>query len=244
MYKLSISVFAALAAVSTAGYGQTAQLGAALNFTDVYQVGYAANLNIGDAVINISNVGAQSGFWVSGVVGGGGSLGNICSNVYTFDSQEEEVSCCACLVTPNGLDALSVKNDLISNTLTPAVPTSVIIKLVASVPATNSSGYSVCNPSTIDLTPGHFTQVGVPNNAGAGTGPGWLTNGMIAWGTTLEPDSPTGTYGVVNVPYQKEPLSTSELTALTTICNFIQTNGTGYGICKSCQTGALSGAKN
>ena len=178
------------------------------------------------------------------MVGGGGSLGNICSNVYTFDSQEEEVSCCACLVTPNGLDALSVKNDLISNTLTPAVPTSVIIKLVASVPATNSSGYSVCNPSTIDLTPGHFTQVGVPNNAGAGTGPGWLTNGMIAWGTTLEPDSPTGTYGVVNVPYQKEPLSTSELTALTTICNFIQTNGTGYGICKSCQTGALSGAKN
>src|SRR5580698_9621785 len=113
MYKLSISVFAAMAAVSTAGYGQ--QLGASLNFSDVYQVGYAANLNIGDAVINISNVGAQSGFWVSGVVGGGSSLGNICANVFTFDATEEEVSCCACLITPNGLDALSVKNDLISN---------------------------------------------------------------------------------------------------------------------------------
>jgi len=133
-------------------------------------------------------------------------------------------------------------NGTCHNTLTPAVPTSVVIKLVASVPA--STNFNVCNPSTLDLNPAHFTQVGVPNNAGAGTGPGWLTNGMIAWGTTLEPDSPTGTYGVVNVPYQKEPLSTSELTALTTICNFIQTNGTGYGICKSCQTGALSGAKN
>src|SRR5277367_1637143 len=147
MHKQFCFMFAALAAFTTAGYGQ--QLGASLHFSDVYQVGYAANLNIGDAVINISNVGAQSGFWVGGVVGGGGNLGNICANVYTFDSQEEEVSCCACLITPNGLDALSVKNDLVSNTLTPAVPTSVVIKLVATVPSATT--FSVCNPSTVDL---------------------------------------------------------------------------------------------
>jgi hypothetical protein len=242
VFQQFTSILAVLAAVSTAAYGQ---LGAPLHFTDVYQVGYAANLNIGDSVVNMSNVGAQSGFWVSGASGGGSNLGNICVNVYAFDPQEEEISCCACLVSPNGLMALSVKNDLIDNTLTPAVPNAVVIKLVASVPATSSGGiYNVCNPSSIDLNAMHFTAVGVPNNAPGGvTGPGWLTNGMIAWGSTLEPNASAGNYGVVNVPYQKEPLSTSELTALTTICNFIQSDGSGYGICRSCQLGALVGAK-
>ena len=56
-------------------------------------------------------------------------------NTYVFDPQEEEIGCCSCLVTPNGLNSLSAKSDLISNNLTPAVPTSIIIKLVASPPA-------------------------------------------------------------------------------------------------------------
>lgn len=38
-------------------------------------------------------------------------------------------------------------------------------------------------------------------------------------------------------------LSTSELVALTSTCNFIQSDGTGFGICASCQTGALAGKK-
>jgi hypothetical protein len=58
---------------------------------DNYQIGYAANLNHGDS-------GAQGGF-------AAGSVGNICVNAYTFDPSEEEVSCCSCLVTPNGLNS-------------------------------------------------------------------------------------------------------------------------------------------
>jgi hypothetical protein len=36
-------------------------------------------------------------------------------------------------------------------------------------------------------------------------------------------------------------LSASELLKLTSFCNFIQANGSGFGICKSCRFGALGG---
>jgi hypothetical protein len=113
-----------------------------------YQIGYAANLNIGDSVVNISNDGANGGFH------GAGTSGNICVNVYAFDPQEEETGCCACLVTPNGLNSLSVQSDLISNPLTPAIPTSLVIKLVASTPGIDQTGnYTICNPAGKVLMP-------------------------------------------------------------------------------------------
>ena len=71
--------------------------------------------------------------------------------------------------------------------------------------------------------------------------PNMLAPGLTAWGSTLEPAS--GGYGPVGVPFLSKALSYSELNALTTVCNFIQGNGTGFGICNSCRTGALSGGK-
>ena len=125
-------IFGALA-LSTSAFGQVTVLGLETGITepDVYQIGYAANLNIGDSVLNLTNSGFQGGFF--GVLPIP-TAGNICVNTYVFDPQEEEIGCCACLVTPNGLNSLSVKSDLISNNLTPAVPTSVVIKLVATQP--------------------------------------------------------------------------------------------------------------
>src|SRR5580658_4645112 len=108
MHKQLILIFATLA-LSTAAFAQDGS----------YQIGYAANLNIGDSVLNLSNDGALAGFI------GAGTTGNICVNVYTFDPAEEEIACCACLVTPNGLNSLSAISDLISNPLTPAIPTSI-----------------------------------------------------------------------------------------------------------------------
>ena len=105
-----------------------------------FQIGYAANLNIGDSVVNLSNDGLNGGVF------GAGTTGNICVNTYVFDPQEEEIGCCACLVTPNGLNSLSVKSDLISNNLTPAVPTSVIIKLVASTPGLGAASIDCLQP--------------------------------------------------------------------------------------------------
>ncbi|MGD1091411.1 MAG: hypothetical protein ABSB35_05375 [Bryobacteraceae bacterium] len=203
---------------------------------DAYQVNYAANLNVGDSSVILTNTGQQGAFFGATPTP---TQGNICVNVYTFDPQEEEISCCACLVTPNGLNALSAKNDLINNTLTPAVPNSIVVKLVASQPGTTSTGaFTICNPSSpIDAL------ATFPYGAGP-SAKGSIAAGMRAWMNTLEPNSTSATYGVVHGAFLPSYLGAAELGALTSVCNFNQTNGTGYGICGSCQTGALSGQKN
>ena len=137
-----------------------------------YQVKYASNLTIGDSVINITNTGARGaglGFGTSASV-----TGAICVNVYVYDPSEEVVSCCSCPVTPNGLVSLSAKNDLINNPLTRGNPTSIVIKLLATVPVGGT-----CNNSAL--------------LAGSPT----LAPGMAAWGTTLHANptsAAAGTY--------------------------------------------------
>lgn len=170
------------------------------------QVRYAANLNIGDSVVNITNTGATGG--------------NICVNVYTFAPDEQLISCCTCSVTPDGLVSLSVRNSLISNTLTPMTESAVVIKLVA----TNTG---TCNAAT----------------------PGELVPGLAAWGTTIHalpvtPGSPATTYGVTETAFTPatavvgEP-SVTDVSRIAALCAFIETDGSGYGICKGCGTGGL-----
>jgi hypothetical protein len=166
-----------------------------------FQVRYAANLNIGDSVINITNTGANNG-------------ANICAHVYTFSPDEQLISCCSCSVTPNALVSLSAKNDLVSNTLTPAVPTSIVIKIVAAV----QSGS--CNAAT----------------------PGAQVNGLAAWGTTLHVIPPAAVT-VTETAFTPATLSASELARITSFCGFIQANGSGFGICKSCRLGGLGADK-
>ena len=175
-----------------------------------YQVNYAANLNIGDSFVNLTNFGTLSGADPSG---------NICVNVYVFDPAEEPVSCCACPVTPNGLRSLSVQRDLISNALTRGVPTSVVIKLVATVPINGT-----CDPAS------------PVSNANTTN----LVRGMGAWRTTLHalPTSPV-TYQPTENEFECSYLSDTELQKLSYVCGFMQTYGSGYGICKSCRDGAL-----
>src|SRR5690349_3829495 len=126
---------------------------------DAFQVRYASNLNIGDSVINITNAGTSGG--------------NICANVYTFSPDEQLISCCACVVTPNALVSLSANSDLVSNTLTPAHPTSIVVKLLATTGA-------ACNAAA----------------------PGALAGGLRAWGTTLHaaPTTPV-TYAVTETAF-------------------------------------------
>jgi hypothetical protein len=218
-----------------------------------YQIGYAANLNIGDSVVNMTNSGLQGGFGLSGTPAQR-THGNICANVYVFDPQEEEIGCCACLITPNGLNSLSAKSDLISNNLTPAVPTSIVIKLVASEPGQDPTGaYTLCNPAIVNSANASVPYPN-PNTVGIPGGVGNLAFGLRAWGTTLEPSATPGTYSTVGITYLNSIFIQNlapgfpngfdeELTQLTSTCNFIQANGTGFGICKSCRLGALGGSK-
>jgi hypothetical protein len=202
----------ATAVLSTAAFAQAVDT--------PYQIRYASNLNIGDSVVNISNTGARGADLQAGTTTA--ITGSICANVYAFSPDEQMVSCCSCPVTPNGLVSLSAQKDLISNTLTPATPTSIVIKLYASVPATGSNG---CN--------------------GSAAAPGAAATGMVAWGTTLHQNTSVAaaTYGVTETSFSPATLSAGELFRLTQLCTFINANGSGFGLCKSCHLGGLGGIK-
>jgi len=174
---------------------------------DAYQVRYAANLNIGDSVIDLTNAGTAGGFDPGGT---------ICANVYVFDPSQELGACCACPLTPNALAALSVKNDLISNWLTPGTPTGgVTIALLA-------TKQDSCDAATVTL--------------------GTLVGGLRAWGTTLHA-LPGGTsYALTETAFARATLSASELLKLKSFCGMIEAMGSGFGICSSCREGSALGA--
>jgi hypothetical protein len=198
---MDIRAFALSATVvlfSTAAFAQNP-----ITADSPFQVRYAANLNIGDSVVNITNTGA--------------SASSICVNVYTFAPDEQEISCCTCQVTPDGLASLSVKNSLTNNTLTGVVPSAVVVKLIATTGS--------CNAAT----------------------PGRLATGMAAWGTTIHalpvtPGSPATTYGVTETAFTPSTLSAAELTRASSLCGFIEVDGSGFGICKGCSTTGLGAA--
>lgn len=193
----------AVVILATAAFGQ-AITGAP---SDAFQTRYFANLNVGDSVINISNAGTQNS---------GGALTNICTNVYTFSPDEQLISCCSCVVTPNALVSLSARADLISNTLTPAVPNSIVVKLVA-------TAGTACNASAVPVAN--------------------LAAGMVAWGTTLHATPAAGAYAVTETPFAEKGLSAAELARITSFCGFIQANGSGFGICRSCRLGGQGAVK-
>ena len=191
-------------ALATAAFGQPIAGAPA----DAFQVRYASNLNVGDSVINITNSGTQNA---------GGALTNICANVYAFSPDEQLISCCSCTVTPNALVSLSAMQDLISNTLTPARPNSIVVKLIATY------NTATCNASNVPVAN--------------------LAAGMVAWGTTLHATPVAGTYAVTETAFAEKGLSAGELLRVTSFCGFIQANGSGFGICRSCRLGGQGAVK-
>ncbi len=189
-----------------------------------YQIRYVSNLNLGDSTINITNTGAEGAGQSSGTTAA--TTGAFCVNVYAFSPDEQMVSCCSCPVTPNGLVSLSARQDLISNTLTPAVPTALVVKLLATKPAGGT-----CTASAAMATAAN------------------LSRGLAAWATTIHvgPAGPTST----ETPFSAAMLSTEpgnpgdigELNRLTQLCSFINANGSGFGVCRSCRLGGLGSGR-
>ncbi len=200
-----------------------------------FQVRYFANLNIGDSLINIVNTGAN-GASLNGP--GFGPVGNICANVYAFSPDEQLVSCCSCLVTPNGLVSLSVHDDLRSNTLTGVAPNSMVVKLLATAtgagPAFTGS-----------------TCAGSAAAAGTAAFP-LVVAGAAAWGTTthtpaffVPPGQPIPLLQapITETPFTRSTLSAGERASIVNRCANIIGNGSGYGICGACSPGGRSASR-
>ncbi len=188
-----------------------------------FQVRYAANLNLGESYVDITNTGANGASLLG--PGLGGASGNICVNVYAFDASEELVSCCSCLVTPDQTVNLGVVADLTSKTLTGVQPTSVTVKLLATLAGVGGAGSgTVCS-----------------NSAASATTSNIVPSGLSAWGTTLHPQGA----GVVTAEtrFTASTLSAGELASITGRCAAIIGNASGFGICTSCRSGALGGTK-
>jgi hypothetical protein len=208
------TVFASLA-LAAAAFAQISPTN--ITVDSPFQVRYASNLNIGDSVVNITNSGARGAGLAAGT--SASTTGALCVNVYAFSPDEQLISCCSCPVTPNGLVSLSARQDLISNTLTPAVPTSIVIKLLASAPVGGSC-------------------------ASSAAAPGALSSGMLAFGTTVHAGAAAGDPAVITeTQFQSATLSAGELTRITALCTFIQGNGSGFGICRSCRLGGLGAGR-
>ena len=179
---------------------------------DSYQVNYAANFKAGDSIINLTNAGS---------IDGTDPAGDICANVYVMAQDQQEISCCTCLLTPNHLRTLSALQDLISNTLTPGTPTGITVALLATA-APTAPGAS-CNAATVTL----------PD----------LVPGLRAWRTTPHA-APGGGFSITESAFLPATLSAGEFNKLTSYCSFIQKNGSGFGRCKSCMDGAAGAAKH
>jgi hypothetical protein len=184
-----------------------------------FLVRYASNLAAGDSVVNITNTGARGAGLAAGT--SASTTGAICANVYTFSPDEQLISCCSCPVTPNGLVSLSAKADLVSNTLTPAVPNSIVIKILGTAPVGGSC-------------------------AGSAAAPGPLASGLLAWGATLHSTvTPAAApFSVTESEFLPGSLSPGEFARITSLCNFIAANGSGFGVCRSCRLGGLGGSNS
>lgn len=212
---LSRNVFFAAAAFATAAFAQNP-----ITADSPFQVRYAANLNLGESYIDITNTGAVGAPLLG--PGFGLATGNICVNVYAFDPSEELVSCCSCLVTPDQTVNLGVVSNLTSKTLTGVVPTSVTVKLLATDAAANPT----CK-----------------NSAAISTQAQVILAGLAAWGTTLHPTPVAGVNATTETAFTPSTLSTGEFNSITGRCSAIIGNASGFGICTSCRAGALGGAK-
>jgi hypothetical protein len=172
-----------------------------------YTFGYFTNAGSApDAQLSIVN---------SGSTGGTSPGGDLCANIYVFNTQQQMAECCSCKVPANALTIFSLNTNLTGNPLMTSSLPNGVIELVASQPQANRA----CNAAAFPLAGGELgawiTHVTQP-----GSGAFSVSEVPLA---SVTPSSPVAGFGIPSGP--------SELSELQFVCNVIQADGAGYGIC-------------
>jgi hypothetical protein len=129
-------------------------------------------------------------------------VGDVCANIYVFDSHQEMISCCSCRLTPNELVTASVANQLTNNPLVAVIPTDGVIKIMPT-----PAGTAICNP----------TAPAASSDASLLTG--FATHLEISGAATFITEA--------NTP--SAPLGSEEASFLSDACLFVQYLGRAYG---------------
>jgi hypothetical protein len=145
---------------------------------------------------------------------------NECALIYVFDSAQEPLECCGCLVTANGLQTINVRTQLTANPVLPFFPNTGVVQIVSGLPTgggvTGPKGNNSpsCNPANVNLSPEIDSWMTHVQNKG--------TNGA------------TG-FAITESKGDEEFLSAAELlntvSGLEADCSFIQAHGSKFGVC-------------
>jgi hypothetical protein len=99
----------------------------ATNYPDTLKVNYFVNAHTtgySDGTVYVSNTGLSGG--------------NLCADIFVYDVNQEISECGACLITPNGLQTISVNNNLTSNPLTGKTITTGTVLIVSAKTASGT----------------------------------------------------------------------------------------------------------
>jgi hypothetical protein len=219
-------------------------VGNGLGYEDSFQVDYQVNVPAGGAFVNLSNAGSHGSVFST-------NHGTICANVYVWRPDQQLAACCSCPITANEVVSLTGA-DLANNPLTPGVPSNFSVKIIWTTPVTDSTCNAAApiNPA-ISGRPGPLADLEVDNSPSTGRfatgGQAWSVKNHYTAATTPGTTPTAGGSNMTETKFASKPLSISEFNANATIgCFFIQNQGSGAGICKSCRLGALgaNGATN
>jgi hypothetical protein len=86
-----------------------------------------------------------------------GDPGDLCAMIYVYDAAQELAACCGCRVTPNGLQTINVRTQLLVDTLTRVTPNTGVIQIISgsptgSNPIKNHNNDAACDPTTVTLS--------------------------------------------------------------------------------------------
>jgi hypothetical protein len=108
------------------------------------------------------------------IVHDGVTQANLFAAYYVFDDSQELVECCACMVTADGINSESVRNNLTANPLTSKIPTRGVIKVISSGSA---------NPAAVTPTVGLHgwaTHIQATSHNSTGIAPWFVTETPLA----------------------------------------------------------------